>query len=388
MKKSIIVQVICLFFISGLSAQTEHCLYFPLAKGMTWTYVNSVFPESLMAEVTDTVTVNNKLYYIYAPYGADEHGIWPRYHLRPEPDRIYALKMKDSTEYLLFDFPAGKDTSWPVPPDTGLPVNQCDWGSKITIYSNRDSIRVTERVFYHIRQFSHSDKPCADAGIDATVFARDFGPVKMSVVTIAGIIDHELVTTADTIRLAGIYSPTGNPCLTVPCLPGIVSAVKAGGINHFLTRKESMFWNENFAWHEYTPAMGDSVRVTGIPTKRTDVNRKTYHTIEVLGFEQISPDRISLPYSAVQPGRFHLEQNYPNPFNPETRIRYEIPSDSPVSLRIIDPAGHTVAHLINGWQNKGRHEVLFGARNLASGIYFCVLQDGNQQTAQKMVLIK
>ena len=388
MRTFLIAQLIGLLFISGMSAGTEHCLYFPLAKGMTWTYVNFVFPETLVAEVTDTVTVNKNLYYIYAPYGADENGIWSRYHLRPETDKIYALNMQDTTEYLLFDFSAEKDTWWIVPPDSGNPPNQCDWGSRTTSYRDRDSIRATERVFYHIRQFSHSDKPCADAGIDATVFARDFGPVKMSFVTIAGIIDHELVTTADTIRLAGKYVLTGNPCLTVPCPPGIVSAVRSAGTNYFLTHREGMYWEGNFSWYEYTPLSGDSVLLIGIPTRRIDVNGNIFQTIEVLGFEKIDPNLLPPDKGMMQPGRFYLEQNYPNPFNPETLIRYEIPSDVNVSLRIIGPAGHTISVLINAWQKQGRHEVRFDARNLASGVYFCVLQAGNQQATQKMVMIK
>ena len=34
------------------------------------------------------------------------------------------------------------------------------------------------------------------------------------------------------------------------------------------------------------------------------------------------------------PMDFALSQNYPNPFNPETRIHYDLPKDSYVTLTI------------------------------------------------------
>ena len=388
MKRSFIAHLICVILISGLSAQTEQCLYFPLAKGKTWTYVNSVYSDTLVAEVTDTVTINKKLYYIYAPYGKGNYDNWPRYRIRPEAGRIFALNMQDLSEYLLFDFTAENGTSWAIPPDSGSVDNQCNWGSKITIYSDRDSLQATERVFYRIRQFSHSEKPCADAGIETTFFALDFGPVRIYSVTVAGVIDWELVTTADTITIKAQYTTAGNPCLTVPCLPGVVSAIRYDGANYFLTQKERMYSDGIFSWYGYTPVRGDSVRVTGIPTQRTDANGKIYYTIEVLDFEKIDVSGLKQDENLIQPGGFYLEQNYPNPFNPETLIRYEIPFDSPVTMHVIDPAGHMVAVLVNRVQEKGRHEVRFDARNLASGIYFCVLQAGEQRATRKMVLIK
>ena len=39
------------------------------------------------------------------------------------------------------------------------------------------------------------------------------------------------------------------------------------------------------------------------------------------------------------PTSYALEQNYPNPFNPSTVIRYSIPIDGPVALKVYDITG-------------------------------------------------
>ncbi|RLC47172.1 MAG: hypothetical protein DRH57_04510, partial [Candidatus Cloacimonadota bacterium] len=50
--------------------------------------------------------------------------------------------------------------------------------------------------------------------------------------------------------------------------------------------------------------------------------------------------------------RFALSQNYPNPFNPKTAIRYSIPKDSKVELKVYNIKEQLVKTLINSKQKK------------------------------------
>jgi hypothetical protein len=85
---------------------------------------------------------------------------------------------------------------------------------------------------------------------------------------------------------------------------------------------------------------------------------------------------------------YQLHQNYPNPFNPTTKIRFEIPKQNFVSLKIYDISGREVAILINGERNAGAYDVEFDGSYLASGTYFYRLQAGDFVQVKKMVLLK
>jgi hypothetical protein len=91
----------------------------------------------------------------------------------------------------------------------------------------------------------------------------------------------------------------------------------------------------------------------------------------------------------IIPAKFSLEQNYPNPFNPSTKIQYNLPENSFVSLKVYNAIGKEVASLVNSVVPAGTHEVVFDASGLNSGVYFYTLKTGNNfvQT-RKMILMK
>lgn len=94
------------------------------------------------------------------------------------------------------------------------------------------------------------------------------------------------------------------------------------------------------------------------------------------------------------PKQFLLSQNYPNPFNPITKIDYEIPFDSKVSLEVYDMLGRKAASLINNdLQKAGYYSVRLNGNNLTSGTYFYKISaagiNGKEFVlTKKMILIK
>ena len=85
---------------------------------------------------------------------------------------------------------------------------------------------------------------------------------------------------------------------------------------------------------------------------------------------------------------YDLFQNYPNPFNPSTTIRYQIPQDGLVILKVYDILGREVKTLINDFKTKGRYAVTFDASSLASGLYIYEITSGSFKASKKMSLIK
>jgi photosystem II stability/assembly factor-like uncharacterized protein len=90
------------------------------------------------------------------------------------------------------------------------------------------------------------------------------------------------------------------------------------------------------------------------------------------------------------PERYFLDQNYPNPFNPTTTIKFGLPREGAVSLKIYDMAGREVANIINNERmNAGIVSYNFNGSALASGVYFYTLVVDNDLIAtKKMVLVK
>lgn len=99
-------------------------------------------------------------------------------------------------------------------------------------------------------------------------------------------------------------------------------------------------------------------------------------------------------YENIIPLEYTLFQNYPNPFNPVTKIRYQIPNNNIVTLKIYDILGREITTLVNEKQKTGVYIVDFDARlhgqgtMLASGVYFYKLAAGNFEQVRKMILIK
>ncbi|HRN28012.1 MAG TPA: T9SS type A sorting domain-containing protein [Ignavibacteriaceae bacterium] len=85
---------------------------------------------------------------------------------------------------------------------------------------------------------------------------------------------------------------------------------------------------------------------------------------------------------------YELYQNYPNPFNPTTTIRYALPQDGIVTIKIFDILGQQVATLKNEFQKANRYEVKFDSKGLASGVYIYKIQVNNFIESKKMILLK
>jgi hypothetical protein len=88
------------------------------------------------------------------------------------------------------------------------------------------------------------------------------------------------------------------------------------------------------------------------------------------------------------PGNYSLLQNYPNPFNPVTTIKFDLPTDNFVTLKIYDMLGREVATLVDNKLSAGTHSLNWNASQFSSGIYFYRLTAGDFKDVKRMILIK
>jgi hypothetical protein len=88
------------------------------------------------------------------------------------------------------------------------------------------------------------------------------------------------------------------------------------------------------------------------------------------------------------PEIYTLNQNYPNPFNPVTQIKYGIPKQGLVTMKIYDVLGREITKLVNEVKTPGSYIVDFDGSNLSSGVYFYKLEVNGFNDVKRMMLIK
>ena len=114
--------------------------------------------------------------------------------------------------------------------------------------------------------------------------------------------------------------------------------------------------------------------------------------IDIAGSFEYS-DVIEVDVDFDLPFEFELSQNFPNPFNSTTRIEFTIPllktgNLESVRLTVFNTIGEQVAELVNKNLEAGKHNVVFNASKLNSGIYFNKLKVDNHLQVRKMIFLK
>jgi hypothetical protein len=108
------------------------------------------------------------------------------------------------------------------------------------------------------------------------------------------------------------------------------------------------------------------------------------------------PDECEDYSSSVAEGEaptFRLHPNVPNPFGVSTMIRYDVPGESRVRIRVFDVAGRLVRTLVDGERIRGAGLTVWdggddAGRFVASGIYFCRLEASGLTDTRKLVLLR
>ncbi|MEJ2054263.1 MAG: T9SS type A sorting domain-containing protein, partial [Calditrichaceae bacterium] len=161
-------------------------------------------------------------------------------------------------------------------------------------------------------------------------------------------------------------------------------------INSSSSVREQTFSVQNVSFEKFTPYvtsatkdchLEDDIMVSGTSfTASLDVSSITTF---VSGSEASA---VKNDFGTVR--SFKLAQNYPNPFNPSTRIDFEIPEKSFVSLKIYNVLGQEIAELAGKEITSGTHSVTFDGSLLANGVYVYTLQAGKYRDSRKMVIMK
>jgi len=116
---------------------------------------------------------------------------------------------------------------------------------------------------------------------------------------------------------------------------------------------------------------------------------KYYYRLKQTDFDGSFEYSNEIEVEILLPNEFSLDQNYPNPFNPSTIIRYQLPVQNKVTIKVFNILGKEVATLIDEIKEAGIHEIEFTNNgNYSSGIYFYTMQTDGFVNTKKFILIK
>ncbi len=94
-----------------------------------------------------------------------------------------------------------------------------------------------------------------------------------------------------------------------------------------------------------------------------------------------------------KPQEYMLSQNYPNPFNATTHIRYQLPDQNRVTIKIYNILGQEVRTLVDEVKEAGYHAAIWDGFDkydnpVGSGVYYYRIMSGSFVQSKKMVLLK
>ncbi len=131
-----------------------------------------------------------------------------------------------------------------------------------------------------------------------------------------------------------------------------------------LLNKNLGFENHNHTPWDIKPTLDSGYVVVG----RTDFIVEDAYILKTNKNGEL-PNSVNIISTEI-PKKFNLYQNYPNPFNPVTKIKFDIPEESEVKLRIYDLLGKELTTLLDQFIKSGTYEINFRPHNLSSGNYF------------------
>lgn len=95
----------------------------------------------------------------------------------------------------------------------------------------------------------------------------------------------------------------------------------------------------------------------------------------------------------IKPTAFSLMPNYPNPVKGMTTIKFSLPKETEVCLKIFNIMGQQVKTFRQGKQPTGYHQIHWNCRDergkkVSAGVYIYHLEAGEFRDTKKMVVIK
>ena len=368
-------------------ATTTFSQHLPLGIGNEWDYGTGNPPsvDPYIATATDTVHINNKLYYKIERFDVNTKKVTKIIYDRMEGDSIY-YRLGGDIEKLIFNFnlKEGQIISQPNYDDTTfctvklIGLERIDtlnvWGISTIIYmsingfycpkENPDTIWSLTPITYlkYFGCWNTSEGNLVGARINGIEYGTLY-PLPVELISFSKKIfgnsiqlDWSTATESNNYGFEILRSsfPDSNTSFKIGFVKGSGSTTEI---------KDYKFIDNNLKEGDYKYRLVQ-VDYNGTRTKIAETTANIWN-----------------------PNNYILYQNYPNPFNPTTNIEFNVCEESDVTLLVYNSIAEIVYRL-NKHVKPGKNEITFDGKNLSSGIYYYQIRSNNFIDTKKMLLLK
>lgn len=163
--------------------------------------------------------------------------------------------------------------------------------------------------------------------------------------------------------------------------------------NDFLTikydAKGELIWKKTYTIPSITSGQDFGISINLDRNSNVFVSGSCYFQTGRYGITSLKYSQITNIQNVNNSVIGYKMNNFPNPFNPATKIEYELPEDAFLSLKIFDSNGKLILTVLNEYKKSGIYSIDFVAKNLANGVYYCVMLANKQLVkSNKIILLK
>lgn len=196
-----------------------------------------------------------------------------------------------------------------------------------------------------------------------------------------------------------IGGPTNNIIVNSanPTLSWVITSQPVSGLTYELEIADNVEMNDAVLVDEISASFYESAESLERDKNyfwrvRSKTEDGTYSYYSGIGKFKVG-DNVTSVEELLIPDKFTVEQNYPNPFNPTTIIKFGLPEQTAVSVKIYNMLGQEVKTLLNDVRNAGTYNLQWNGddnfgNKVASGAYIYRIVAGKDVATKKMILIK
>jgi len=303
-------------------------------------------------------------------------------------DDVYVIPSSGGSEYQVTD--CGKshaDPVWLSPTTiamTHIPDADYDQIAEVTVWTGVES-DLTSSLYDHARPdvlSGGSTLCCERYGDDATEIVRFSASGGSETVLTSGVHDMEA---PDWATAASIF------CTRWTGITSAICRVDAASGGWTAVTDSSAIRDNPDCW--YDPIGGTSY----ILFEREDWD-ESFLSRDGPGHGKHGTGVFRMSFREPQDGQqsaglyvLALDKVTPNPASDAITLRWQVPIEADVSLRVYNAAGQLVKVLADGRTKPGAYTSTWNGtdtrgRRLANGVYFCTLDDGEKRISRKVVL--